>query len=133
MCWFAVAIGERDHFHINYEDEVARGALVLHNGELKWPAPPPKELSQPPPPKPAAVVKKVVELTPADYFRSTTKKALGYSAGLGTVLGLGVISPNAAFAAMTTTCAAPSTPVSCPISQSIPFSFSPAARVSTRR
>lgn len=124
-------VGERDHFNINYEDEVARGALVLHNGELKWPAPPPKELSAPPPPKPAAVVKKVVALTPADYFRATAKNAASYSAGLGAVLGLGVISPNAAFAAMTTTYVSPASRVSYSLLY-IPISRHPHVRVRSK-
>lgn len=43
--------GEKDHFNINLEDEVTRGAIVLHQGKLLWPPPAPKSMPAPPPPK----------------------------------------------------------------------------------
>ena len=46
-------MGGMKHFAVNEEDEVVRGALVLRDGELKWP-PPKKDAPPPPPPKPAA-------------------------------------------------------------------------------
>jgi len=48
-------MGGGTKYHINLEDEAVRGALVLHNGELMWPAP----VVQPTPvaaPKPTAAV-----------------------------------------------------------------------------
>ncbi|ETN81419.1 NAD(P) transhydrogenase subunit beta domain protein [Necator americanus] len=44
-------LGEKDSFKLNIEDEVVRGATVLHNGKLMWPPPAPVE-----PAKPAAKV-----------------------------------------------------------------------------
>ncbi|KIH43955.1 hypothetical protein ANCDUO_26032, partial [Ancylostoma duodenale] len=32
-------MGEKDSFKLNLEDEVVRGATVLHNGKLMWPPP----------------------------------------------------------------------------------------------
>jgi NAD(P) transhydrogenase subunit alpha len=46
-------MGGASKFAVNEDDEVVRGALVLRDGELKWP-PPRKEA--PPPPAPKAVV-----------------------------------------------------------------------------
>ena len=40
-------MGEKDHFNINLEDEVVRGAIVLKDGQLLWPAPPVAVSAQP--------------------------------------------------------------------------------------
>ena len=34
--------GHKGQFYIDHKDEAVRGALVLDNGEMMWPAPPPK-------------------------------------------------------------------------------------------
>lgn len=31
------------------EDEVVRGSIILHKGQLMWPPPPPKVVASPPP------------------------------------------------------------------------------------
>jgi H+-translocating NAD(P) transhydrogenase subunit alpha len=36
-------LGGADKFHIDHDDEVVRGALVLENGQMMWPPPKPKE------------------------------------------------------------------------------------------
>lgn len=36
---FLLSIGEKDHFHINLNDEVVRGSIILNNGQLLWPPP----------------------------------------------------------------------------------------------
>jgi NAD(P) transhydrogenase subunit alpha len=45
-------MGGASHFHVDVNDEVVRGALVLLNGALMWP--PPKREAPPLPPTPAA-------------------------------------------------------------------------------
>ncbi|GBN41463.1 NAD(P) transhydrogenase, mitochondrial [Araneus ventricosus] len=97
---FLLSIGEKDHFHINLEDEVVRGSIVLHEGKLLWPPPPPKEVPAPPAPK--AVAAKVAPPEP-NYFNQTLKDSLMYTSGLSTLLGLGIASPNPAFTTMMTT------------------------------
>ncbi|RCN38210.1 NAD(P)(+) transhydrogenase, alpha subunit [Ancylostoma caninum] len=47
-------MGEKDSFKLNLEDEVLRGATVLHDGKLMWPPP---VVVDPSPPKQAAKVK----------------------------------------------------------------------------
>ena len=48
-------MGSGDKYHVNLDDEVVRGSIVLKEGELLWPAPPkPAPLVAPAPPKPAA-------------------------------------------------------------------------------
>lgn len=107
---FLLSIGQRDHFYIDLNDEVVRGSIVLQDGKLLWPPPPPKVAAHPPPPpppkpvvtgaKPAAFDTKEAQVP--DYFKATLKNSLVYTAGLGTIVGLGVVSPNPAFTTMTT-------------------------------
>ena len=99
---FLLSIGEKGHFHIDLEDEVVRGSLVLKDGEKMWPPPPPKEVPQPEQ-RPVPVVKAEVVEVKADPFNTTLKQALMYTGGLGSILGLGVIAPSAAFNTMVTT------------------------------
>ena len=51
-------MGGSAKFNINLEDEVVRGALVVHNGQITWPPPKPK-------PAPAPAAKPAVAATPA--------------------------------------------------------------------
>ena len=99
---FLLAIGEKGHFHIDLEDEVVRGSIVVKDGEKMWPPPPPKEVAQlEQQQQPVPVVKaEVVEASP---FNTTLKQAMMYTGGLGSILGLGVIAPSAAFNTMVTT------------------------------
>lgn len=65
---------------MNLEDEVVRGSIILHKGELMWPPPPPPKkdvavqatppppVARPPPP-------------PPNYFAETLKSAGVYAAG----------------------------------------------------
>ena len=85
------------------EDEVVRGSIVLKDGQLMWPPPPPP--AQPEPvameTKPTPVVQaEVVQDTP---LKSTMRQSLGYTAGLGSLLALGMITPTPAFGTMVTT------------------------------
>ncbi|GFS41373.1 NAD(P) transhydrogenase, mitochondrial [Nephila pilipes] len=97
---FLLSVGEKDHFHINLEDEVVRGSIVLHEGKLLWPPPPLKDISVVSTAKAAAV-----KVTPPEtnYFNVTLKDSLLYTSGLSTLLGLGMVSPNPAFTTMMTT------------------------------
>lgn len=96
---FLLSMGEKDHFNINLEDEVVRGSIVVHNGKVVPPAPPPKlDAVAPPPAK--AVLKEVL---PPNKFKETLNEAGLYTAGLGGMIGLGCISPSPAFATMVTT------------------------------
>lgn len=95
---FLLSIGNKDHFHINLDDEVVRGSIVCQNGGILPPAPPPK-LDAVAPPKPAKVAK---EEKPKDLFMPTFKDSLMYTAGLTGALGLGMVSPNQDFTSMVT-------------------------------
>lgn len=101
---FLLSIGEKDHFHINLEDEVVRGSIVLHNGKLLWP-PPMLSVSS----KTAAVTEKKPSETSSSKlpvpnpFNDTLKSSLTYTAGMGSLIALGCASPNPAFTSMVTT------------------------------
>ncbi|KHJ98870.1 NAD(P)(+) transhydrogenase, alpha subunit, partial [Oesophagostomum dentatum] len=94
-------MGEKDMFKLNMEDEVVRGATVLHEGKLMWPPPAPVNPSPPKPEaKPAETAVVVAEPTP---FAKTARSAGMITAGLGSLPVLGLTLPNLDFAAMTTT------------------------------
>ncbi len=48
-------MGGAKSFHVDLEDAVVRGAIVLHQGKLVWPAPKSAPLNLPPAPKPQAL------------------------------------------------------------------------------
>ncbi|KAI4466421.1 nad(p) transhydrogenase [Holotrichia oblita] len=99
---FLLSMGEENHFNINLEDEVVRGSIILDKGTLSWP--PPKPVGPPPTAAPtAAPTAVVVEKKQDTPFMATFKDAMLTSAGIGTILGLGMGSPNPAFTSMLTT------------------------------
>ena len=76
-------MGGGTKYHVNLEDEAVRGALVLNQGELTWPAP---VVALAAAPKPAAPVAQaaavaVVEAKPAAKGHGHGKKSSGESAG----------------------------------------------------
>uniref|UniRef100_A0A1B0DMQ4 NAD(P) transhydrogenase, mitochondrial n=1 Tax=Phlebotomus papatasi TaxID=29031 RepID=A0A1B0DMQ4_PHLPP len=99
---FLLSIGEKNHFDIRLEDEVVRGSIVLRNGELMWPPPVIPVAAQA---APAADTKAPVKVEPVpeDPFQKQLKSSLTYTAGLASLLALGVGSPNPAFTTMMTT------------------------------
>lgn len=100
---FLLSMGEKNHFDIRLEDEVVRGSIVLKDGNLMWP-PPVIPVSAAPPPAVAAKIDHTkIEPIPVDPFSATLKSSLSYTAGLGTLLALGAVSPNPAFTTMMTT------------------------------
>lgn len=98
---FLLSMGEKDHFEINMKDDVVRGSIVTQNGGVTWPPPVIAVSAQPQ--QTAAAVKAKAEVLPPNPFTEVMKSSLTYSAGLGTLIGLGVISPNPAFTAMMST------------------------------
>jgi NAD(P) transhydrogenase len=61
---------DKDSYYIDLEDEVVRGSIILHNGKLLWPPPPPKEIPVVATLKETKLAKAPPkELLPAYYFR----------------------------------------------------------------
>lgn len=104
---FLLSIGESDHFHINLEDEVVRGSIVLKNGELLWP-PPMLSVSKATSTSAAQQNKPAEKATTANLpvpspFNDTLKNSLVYTGGMGSLIALGCASPNPQFTTMVTT------------------------------
>uniref|UniRef100_A0A5F8GGJ9 NAD(P) transhydrogenase, mitochondrial n=1 Tax=Monodelphis domestica TaxID=13616 RepID=A0A5F8GGJ9_MONDO len=103
---------DKDNFHFEVKDDfdfgtmghVIRGTVVMKDGKNIFPAPTPKNIPQGAPVKPKTVAEleaeKAATLTP---FHKTMTTATAYTAGLTSMLGLGIIAPNAAFSQMVTT------------------------------
>jgi hypothetical protein len=76
-------------FHINLDDEVVRGALVVHNGAPLEPvprAPPPAPKVPPTPMKAAEAEKEARAITP---WQKATREVATVTAGMGSVIALG--------------------------------------------
>ncbi|XP_064596861.1 NAD(P) transhydrogenase, mitochondrial-like [Liolophura sinensis] len=97
-----LSFGEKDHYYLNMDDEVVRGSIILHEGKMMWPPPPPAQAPAAAAPTATEVAKKEPP-PPPNYFAATLKDSFMYTAGLSSMLGLGVASPNAAFTTMVTT------------------------------
>ncbi|MCC7241025.1 MAG: Re/Si-specific NAD(P)(+) transhydrogenase subunit alpha [Acidobacteria bacterium] len=87
-------MGGGGHFHVDLEDEVVRGALVLLKGELMWP-PPRREA--PPPPKAPAPRPAGVAAPTAHEAKAGTGSGMGMTVALviGALafIGLGLVAP----------------------------------------
>eukprot|EP00798_Chlamydomonas_sp_ICE-L_P032292 gene32292-16858_t len=89
-----------DSMVIDHKDEAVRGALILEDGTLRWPAPPPAQRPAPPPaPKPTAAP---VPSGPKDMYPETMKSALITTMAASAVLAIGATSPSMAFSSMLT-------------------------------
>lgn len=115
---FFTKIGDKNHFNIDLNDEVVRGSIILDKGKLLWPPPKPTG------PPTAVAPKKTVEAVKAveeevSPFKKTLDTALVTTAGIirylfidncinifylgiGSIVGLGALSPNPEFTSMLT-------------------------------
>lgn len=90
--------GKKGEFLIDHKDDAVRGALVLEGGEMRWPAPP-----LPTPPQAAKPVEAKKEPEgPKDLRPETMSNALTTTGAMAGILGMGMLSPNAAFSSMMT-------------------------------
>ena len=86
-----LSMAEKDNFVVNLEDEVVRGSIVLHKGEVLPPAP----MAVPPPAAPSPAATKVAEeeatkaLTP---WQKTTREVATVTAGMGSIVALGKLT-----------------------------------------
>ncbi|CAH1995823.1 unnamed protein product [Acanthoscelides obtectus] len=97
---FLLSMGEKNHFDINLDDEVVRGSIILQNGNLMWPPPPPKVVPSPVVPKTPAA--EIAAQKKVDPFSATLNNSLMITGGVGSILGFGMVSPNADFTSMLT-------------------------------
>uniref|UniRef100_A0A8B9J0P3 NAD(P) transhydrogenase, mitochondrial n=1 Tax=Amazona collaria TaxID=241587 RepID=A0A8B9J0P3_9PSIT len=94
----------KDDFDYGTLDHVIRGTVVMKDGKVIFPAPPPNNIPQGAPVKQKTVAEleaeKAATITP---FRKTMTTASIYTAGLASMLGLGIVAPTSAFTQMVTT------------------------------
>ncbi|MCC7125384.1 MAG: Re/Si-specific NAD(P)(+) transhydrogenase subunit alpha [Acidobacteria bacterium] len=94
-------MGGGANYHVNLEDEVVRGALVLHEGRLMWPPPKrePAPLPQAPAARPPSVSAPKAHQTQAagSGMSGTIAMVLGAAA----FLGLGLVAPPSFLAHLT--------------------------------
>ena len=85
---FFLSMTEKDNFVVNLEDEVVRGSIILHKGEVLPPAP----MAAPPPAAPSSTATKAVEeeatkaLTP---WQKASREVATVTAGMGSIVALG--------------------------------------------
>ena len=85
---FFLSMTEKDNFVVNLEDEVVRGSIVVHKGEVLPPAP----VAAPPPAAPSPATTKAAEeeaakaLTP---WQKATREVATVTAGMGSIVALG--------------------------------------------
>ena len=81
-------MAEKDNFVIDLEDEVVRGSIVVHKGEVLPPAP----LAAPPPAAPSPAATKAAEedatkaITP---WQKATRDVATITAGMGSIVAIG--------------------------------------------
>lgn len=100
---FLLSIGN-NKFYIDLNDEVTRGAIILKEGELLWPAPKPAQAAAPAAPK--AAPKPEVVLTPEQISdnikRETMRESLIITGALAGMVGLGIVAPTNFMTTLTT-------------------------------
>ena len=79
-------------FHINLDDEVVRGALVVHHGSLLQPVPRPAPATPARPPTPTKVAEAEKETRAITPWQKATREVATITAGMGTVVALGKVT-----------------------------------------
>ncbi|XP_056146916.1 NAD(P) transhydrogenase, mitochondrial [Lampris incognitus] len=94
----------KEAFDYGTMDHVVRGSIVMQNGKNLFPAPQPNNVPVAAPPKPKTVQElKAEQASQISPFRATLNTAGVYTGGFTTLLGLGLVAPNAAFTQIVTT------------------------------
>ncbi|EGN93251.1 hypothetical protein SERLA73DRAFT_172168 [Serpula lacrymans var. lacrymans S7.3] len=91
---FLLSMGEDKHFSINLTDEVVRGSIVVHNGDLLPPAPRPAPPPTMTPTTPAKLEEAaaVVAITP---WQKASREVATVTASMGSVIALGKLTGTA--------------------------------------
>ncbi|XP_010786020.1 NAD(P) transhydrogenase, mitochondrial-like [Notothenia coriiceps] len=94
----------KEEFDYGTMDHVVRGSVVMQDGRNLFPAPQPNNVPVAPPPKPKSIKElnkeKAAQISP---FKARLTTAGAYTGGAATLLGLGLVAPNAAFTQIVTT------------------------------
>jgi NAD(P) transhydrogenase subunit alpha len=93
LCHLLDDMGKAENYAVNEDDQVVRGALILREGELKWP--PPK--IEDPSPKPAAEPEPELALNKAEEKKGGVSFSMVFAAAA--LIGIGLVDPGNAFLA----------------------------------
>lgn len=98
-------VNKDNKFNVDLTDEVVRGSIVTHKGEMLWPNPKPPMLdANKGTATPSAVKKSHGESeSKISPFSKTLRTALTSAFSLGALIGLGVVCPDPSFLAMAST------------------------------
>lgn len=83
-------MGGAEDYKVDYEDEVVRGALVLHEGKITWPPPQINNPSPTPPPTKKATVTTAVK----EEKKSSSSGLAWILLAVGALVGIGVGAPE---------------------------------------
>lgn len=90
---------KQGEFFIDHSDLAVRGALVLEDGKMTWPAPPLPPSAQP---APSQKPKGPTQEGPKDLYQEHRESAMITTGAMAGILAVGAISPGAAFSSMLT-------------------------------
>ncbi|KAG6866980.1 hypothetical protein C0991_003896 [Blastosporella zonata] len=83
---FLLSMGDNGSFGINLQDEVIRGSIVIHEGEILSPMPRVMPAPASPPPTPIKAETAVAAITP---WQKASREVAVVTAGMGSVVALG--------------------------------------------
>jgi len=92
LCHLLKDMGGSDNYTVDFEDEVVRGALVLHEGQVTWPPPKPEVAPQSPKPEPKPAAK--VEAPVQEEKEKSSSGVLWVVLAALALLGIGVGAPS---------------------------------------
>lgn len=91
LCHLLKDMGGSEDYKIDYDDEVVRGALILHEGKVTWP--PPKPATPPPAPAPAPKPVPVVAAPTAQKSENGLGGWIWMVLAASALIGMGVAAP----------------------------------------
>jgi NAD(P) transhydrogenase subunit alpha len=91
LCHLLKDMGGSDDYKIDYDDEVVRGALILHEGQVTWP--PPQKAAPAPAPTPAPA-QPTPTATPAKAEKKVNLSWLWPVLAVAALLGIGIGAPS---------------------------------------
>jgi NAD(P) transhydrogenase subunit alpha len=101
LAYLIAEMGGAKSFHIDLDDEVVRGALVLHEGKLMWPPPRPETPAAPAVHRPAAPTPSPPPAAAPKRGSRRVGAALATVAVAAALVALGLVAPAAFLGHMT--------------------------------